>query len=132
VTATAVTVARGDWLLSAACRDLDPGWWELVGEGWRLTDGNRAAIRICHTCPVERDCAAATLRADVGVIRAGQPLRIRRADPLPAPARNPGRHKRGGDIPHGTWSGYCNHGCACVPCTQAGARYREARKAAVS
>jgi hypothetical protein len=33
----------------------------------------------------------------------------------------------GGQVPHGTQSGYSHHGCRCVPCTQANTDYGNAR-----
>jgi len=72
------------WRDDAACRGVDMTAWDLPdGQGATLTDDNRAAIRVCHRCPVLAECAREVLdayaRGDeelVGVIRAGVPLRM--------------------------------------------------------
>jgi hypothetical protein len=62
-----------DWRVQAHCRGEEPTWWDTYpatdeGGQWK----NRAAIAVCRTCPVQRQCVqeAAAYRDD-GVIRGG-------------------------------------------------------------
>lgn len=55
----------GSWLDAAACGRHDPELWSA----WPGTPEHAAAVRICITCPVTRECAADTLARDRTVHR---------------------------------------------------------------
>lgn len=50
-------LAHGDWRDSAACREEDESWWFAHPSSRR----HHAAISICESCPVRRECLAASL-----------------------------------------------------------------------
>ena len=69
------------WAPDAACLHLDPEAWALPDETTSMTDDNRWAIRICHGCPVIRDCARYALRVwPTGMIHAATPIRRSQSD----------------------------------------------------
>ncbi len=73
------------WRDRSACSRYEPQWWEITGK--HLTQENRAAIRICASCPVTSECIDdALVHHDEGVIRAGQALRDQRAHRKKVPA----------------------------------------------
>ena len=50
-------LAHGDWREAAACRGADESWWFAHPSSRR----HIAAIAICESCPVRRECLAASL-----------------------------------------------------------------------
>ena len=48
------------WAAFSSCRDSDPDTFFPV-----TADGERAAIRICHGCPVRMDCLEFALEAKI-------------------------------------------------------------------
>jgi len=53
-------LAHGGWRQSAACRRSDFEWWFAKPTSAR----SRAAVQLCETCPVRRECLAAGLLYD--------------------------------------------------------------------
>lgn len=65
----------GTWQHRAACRGMDPAWWDVSAA---IVDVNVLALRVCRgggdtpRCPVIGECLSAALDArDWGVIRGG-------------------------------------------------------------
>ncbi|MEU4645406.1 WhiB family transcriptional regulator [Micromonospora sp. NPDC023814] len=62
------------WWERAACAGQDPSWWTERGEH------RVEAVRACLSCPVRDECLAEAVAADdVGVIRAGYLLMVKRS-----------------------------------------------------
>ena len=111
----------GDWITQAACRGQDPNRWH-PHRGDRITSA--AAVAVCETCPVARDCLdyAVSNRIDYG-IWGGLSERGRRPFARSAP-----QHRRP-PPGHGAPGRY-RYGCRCADCREAHraevARYRDA------
>lgn len=69
-----------EWHYRAICPGADPTWWDLIGEGMRITPtnlsaDNRKAQAICRRCPVAETCLEEAIKmGDQSVIRAAVPF----------------------------------------------------------
>lgn len=121
-----------DWQEYAACAALP------IEEADRIffppVGGSSAEAKaICNRCPVIAECRRYTLSfrladLDSGIF-AGMSERDRRLVKGHEPEPEWVRPSSLANTYHGTWSGYCNHGCRCANCSSAAAQYRREQRA---
>lgn len=115
-----------DWKLSGACAGRDPSWWDL--DGPTDTAGNRAARRVCRSCPFQRTCLKAAFDEGAqGVMRGGrrfperelaEGMRLCRREACLAPYKPKGRR-----------AAYCGTACADIAYSEQKASSQARRKA---